>query len=133
MSTMNYRGYSARVEYDDSDGIFFGRIAGISDVVGFHADNVADLKAAFHEAVDDYVETCARIGKAPLKPYSGNVMFRIDPATHRAIAVAADLAGESLNQWAEHLFRSATSSGDPEAEVAGSPRKATRKDVVAGG
>jgi predicted HicB family RNase H-like nuclease len=38
------------------------------DGVGFHADTVADLKAAFREAVDDYVETCAKIGKDPQSP-----------------------------------------------------------------
>ncbi len=31
------------------------RIAGIRDVVGFHADNVAELRTVFEEAVDDYL------------------------------------------------------------------------------
>ena len=65
MNTMSYKGYDARIEYDDEDGIFFGKIAGIRDGVSFHADTVADLKAAFREAVDDYIETCGRIGKSP--------------------------------------------------------------------
>ena len=98
---MTYKGYSARIEYDDDDGALFGRIAGIRDGVGFHADSVEALKAAFREAVDDYVETCARVGKPPQKPYSGNVMFRISPDTHANAALAADLAGMSLNDWAE--------------------------------
>lgn len=37
-NAMTYQGYSARVEYDDEDGIFTGRIAGIRDGVAFHAD-----------------------------------------------------------------------------------------------
>lgn len=105
---MNYKGYSARVEYDDDDGIFFGRIAGIQDGVGFHADTVADLKAAFREAVDDYIETCAKVGKEPQKPYSGKVMFRVNPETHRRAAIAAELSGKSLNQWAEDVLEAAT-------------------------
>jgi predicted HicB family RNase H-like nuclease len=40
MSTMTHKGYAARVDFDDDDGIFFGRIAGIRDGVGFHADTV---------------------------------------------------------------------------------------------
>ena len=68
-NTMTYKGYSARIEYDDDDGIFFGRIAGIRDGVGFHADTVPGLREAFHEAVEDYVETCAKIGKAPQKAF----------------------------------------------------------------
>lgn len=107
--TMNYNGYSTRINYDDQDEILFGQIAGIRDGVGFHANSVEDLKAAFHEAVDDYVETCAKIGKDPLRPYSGKVMFRIDPETHRRAALAAELAGVSLNQWAEEVIGEAAS------------------------
>lgn len=103
-NVMTYKGYSARIEYDDEDGILFGRIAGIRDGVSFHAENVADLRQAFHEAVDDYVETCAKIGKDPQKPYSGRVMFRISPEVHRKAALAAELAGKSLNQWAEEVL-----------------------------
>lgn len=105
---MAYKGYSARVEYDDEDGIFVGRIAGIRDGVGFHADSVAELREAFHEAVDDYIETCARIGKEPQKAFSGQMMFRVNPELHRRAVVAAELAGKSLNQWAEDVLNRAT-------------------------
>jgi predicted HicB family RNase H-like nuclease len=106
-NTMSYKGYTARIEYDDEDGIFFGRIAGISDGVGFHADTVEDLRAAFHEAVEDYIETCAKVGKDPQKAYSGKMMFRVDPEVHRKAALAAELAGKSLNQWAEEALEKA--------------------------
>lgn len=108
MNTMHYNGYSARIEYDDEDEIFFGRIAGIRDGVSFHASTVAQLKAAFHEAVDDYLATCAKIGKQPQKPYSGKVMFRIAPEIHAKAALAAELSGKSLNQWAEEVLDKAT-------------------------
>ncbi|MBL3560918.1 type II toxin-antitoxin system HicB family antitoxin [Rhodovulum sulfidophilum] len=108
-NVMSYKDYSARVEYDDEDGIFAGRIAGIEDVVGFHAESVTELKAAFQEAVDDYLEICAQTGKAPQKPYSGRVMFRVSPEVHRKAALAAELAGVSLNQWAEDVLRKAAS------------------------
>ena len=106
-NTMSYKGYTARIEYDDEDGIFFGRIAGISDGVGFHADTVEDLRAAFHEAVEDYIEICAKVGKEPQKAYSGKMMFRVDPEVHRKAALAAELAGKSLNQWAEEALEKA--------------------------
>ena len=102
---MSYKGYTARVEFDAEDEIFFGHLAGINDIVGFHSDTVADLKAAFHEAVDDYVETCAKIGKTPEKPFSGKVMFRVSPEIHAQASLAAELSGKSLNQWAEEALR----------------------------
>lgn len=101
---MSYKGYSARVDYDDEDGIFTGRIAGIRDGVGFHADTVEGLREAFREAVEDYLETCAKIGKEPQRAYSGQMMFRVNPEVHRKAALAAELAGKSLNQWAEEVL-----------------------------
>lgn len=107
MNTLTYKGYSARIEFDEDDEIFTGRIAGINDVVGFHGESVAELKTAFREAVDDYIETCSHAGRAPQKPFSGKVMFRISPETHRKAAVAAELAGKSLNAWAEEVLEKA--------------------------
>lgn len=107
MSAMHYKGFYARIEFDDDDGIFVGHIAGINDVIGFHADNVAGLKAAFHEAVDDYVATCQKLGKPAEKSFSGNMMFRVDPALHAKAALAAELAGKSLNQWGEETIADA--------------------------
>lgn len=112
-NTMTYKGYAARVEYDDEDGILTGRIAGIRDGIGFHAESVEELKKAFHEAVDDYVETCTKIGKKPQKPYSGRVMFRVDPEVHRKAALAAELSGKSLNQWAEDVLNRAAQDVHP--------------------
>ena len=106
-NTMSYKGYSARIAYDDEDRIFTGRVAGIRDGVGFHAETVDDLRAAFEEAVDDYLETCAKLGKEPQKAYSGQVMFRVDPEVHRKAALAAELSGKSLNQWAEDVLAKA--------------------------
>lgn len=108
MSAMSYKGYSARVEYDDGDGIFFGRIAGINDVIGFHADTVDGLRAAFREAVDGYLATCAKVGKEPDREYSGKVMLRLDPDLHARIAKSAELAGLSINQWGERVLSQAT-------------------------
>lgn len=109
MNAMHYKGYAARIEFDAEDEIFAGHIAGVNDVIGFHADTVVDLKAAFHEAVDDYLATCAELGKQPQKPYSGRVMFRIDPQVHADAARAAELSGKSLNEWAGEVLAKAAS------------------------
>lgn len=107
MNTMTHKGYTARVDFDDRDGIFTGRILGIADVVGFHGESVAELRTAFVEAVDDYLETCARIGKQPLKPASGKVLLRISPELHLHAQIAAQASGKSLNQWATEALEAA--------------------------
>ena len=107
MNTMTYRGYAARIEYSDEDQCLVGHIAGIKDVVGFHGESVAELHAAFEEAVEDYLETCAQLGRAPQKPYSGKLMLRVPPEVHAAVAAAAEVSGKSINQWAAETFTKA--------------------------
>ena len=111
MSTLSYRGYTALIEFDSEDMILTGRIAGINDVIGFHAETPGELVAAFHEVVDDYLETCAKLGKPPEKTYSGKVMFRVPPELHARVALAAKLSGKSLNQWGEAVLERAAVGG----------------------
>jgi predicted HicB family RNase H-like nuclease len=58
MNTMTFKGYAAKINSSDEDACFIGHIAGIVDVIGFHADNVTDLRHAFEGAVNDYLATC---------------------------------------------------------------------------
>lgn len=107
MNTMSYKSYAAHIEYSDEDQCFIGHIAGIKDIVGFHGESVSELRAAFEEAVDDYLETCARLNRSPQKPYSGKLMLRVPPDIHAAVAIAAEVSGKSINQWAAEKFADA--------------------------
>ena len=99
MNTMTYKGYASSLEYSDEDECFIGHIAGIKDRVGFHGESVTELRNAFQEAVEDYLETCEAVGKQSQKPYSGKFMLRIPPELHAKIATAAQVSGQSINQW----------------------------------
>ncbi|MCB0152730.1 MAG: type II toxin-antitoxin system HicB family antitoxin [Caldilineaceae bacterium] len=101
MNIMTHKGYSARIEYSEEDNSFVGHIAGIRDVVGFHGESVNELRAAFEEAVDDYLDTCTRLGRSPQKPFSGKLLLRVDPALHARAAARAAAEGKSLNAWAQ--------------------------------
>lgn len=113
MNVLSHKGYFARVDFDADDELFVGRIAGINDVVGFHSDSAGGLKTAFREAIEDYLETCRAEGRAPDKPYSGKVMFRVPPELHARAALAAQITGKSLNQWAEEALRAAAQRDVP--------------------
>jgi predicted HicB family RNase H-like nuclease len=99
-NTMKFKNYVGTVEYSEEDNCLFGRLLGISDIISYEGDSVVELRAAFEEAVEDYWETCEKIGKAPQRPYSGKVMLRISPELHAEIAMRAEASGKSLNQWA---------------------------------
>jgi predicted HicB family RNase H-like nuclease len=99
MNPMTYKGYAARIDYSEEDEAFIGRVAGIRDIVTFHGASVDEIRAAFHEAVDFYLSTCAERGEAPQKPYSGKLMLRVPPELHARAAMRAEAAGKSLNAW----------------------------------
>lgn len=107
MNKLTYNGYTARIDFDDRDNIFVGRLLGIKDVIAFHADNVADLRLAFEEAVDDYLDACAAIGKLPEKTVSGKLLLRLSPDIHAAAQIKAQSLGKSLNQWASETLSNA--------------------------
>ncbi|MDI9777533.1 type II toxin-antitoxin system HicB family antitoxin [Pseudomonas putida] len=107
MSCMRYKGYAARIEYDERDDIFVGRVLGMRDIISFHASSVSELHEAFRQALEDYLADCAEQGITPEKPASGKVMLRIRPEVHAAASVAARAAGKSLNQWADEVFEQA--------------------------
>ena len=107
MSMMKYKNYAARVEYDQEDRIFVGRVAGIQDIVSFHGKTVDELEQAFHESIDHYLEVSERTGRPAQKPYSGNLMLRIAPELHASVATVAQLQGKSINQWASEILSKA--------------------------
>ena len=108
MNTMIYKGYNARIEFDEQDRIFVGHLAGIRDIVGFHGSSVNELEAAFHEAVNDYLAHCAQLNLPANKPFSGRMLLRVPPEVHAQASVAAQVAGLSLNQWAAQALARAS-------------------------
>ncbi len=108
MKPMTYQGYNARIEYSDEDECFVGRVVGVRDIISFHGESVNEVRQAFKEAIDFYLETCAERGEEPNKPYSGKLMLRVPPEVHASVATAAELSGKSINQWAaEKLLEAA--------------------------
>ncbi len=97
---MTYKDHAARIEYSDEDGCFVGHIAGISDIVGFHGESVEALRTAFEEAVEDYLEACKKLNRIPQNDYSGELTLQVSPDVHAAVALAAQVRGKSINQWA---------------------------------
>ena len=94
---LNYKGYFGSVEFSDEDNIFHGRIIGINDRITYEGDNVKSLRQDFNAAVDEYLDTCAELGKEPEKSYKGTFNVRIEPALHRQLVVYSSSHGKSLN------------------------------------
>lgn len=95
---MTYKGYIGSVHYSEEDEVFHGKIEAINDLIMFEGTSVKELKEAFREAVDDYLETCKEMGREPQKPFKGSFNVRIPSALHRKAAKKATMMGISLNQ-----------------------------------
>lgn len=111
MNTMSHKGYTARVEFDERDSIFVGRILGIRSIISFHGETVAELRAEFEKAVHDYLADCKEQGLTPEKAASGKLLLRVPPEVHSKALVVAQAAGKSLNQWATEVLQRAVQSG----------------------
>jgi len=94
---MEYKGYFAKVEFDEEANIFHGEVINLRDVITFEGETVDKLRKAFKDSVDDYLEFCAERGKDPDKPYSGRFLVRVEPELHKSIAIEARKKNISIN------------------------------------
>ena len=96
---MEYNGYHAVVTFDDEVGILHGEVIDTRDVITFQGKSVDELEQAFRASVGEYLKICEERGRVPDRPFSGRVVLRMEPETHRAVAGAARTSGKSLNSW----------------------------------
>lgn len=105
---MKYKGYVAVPQYNAKDKCFFGKLLGIRDHVIFEGNTVIQIEKAFHEAVDDYLDTCKEMGKPPQKATASKLNLRLQPELHAKLIEAASFEGKSINQYVvdalEHNF-----------------------------
>lgn len=98
---IEYKGYTAVVEFDPSVGRLHGRVvnSGAYPVATFEATDVAGIVSEFQASVDDYLLACKEDGIEPRKPFSGKLNLRLGPDLHQRAAQSATASGLSLNSW----------------------------------
>ena len=101
---IKYRDYLASVQFNADDEVFHGKILGINDLVNFEGVSVKELKKAFAEAVEDYIETCKAVGKDPDKTYKGTFNVRIPQDLHRQAAIQSAQQNMSLNDFVRYAI-----------------------------
>ena len=100
-NVLEYKGYYSKIEYSREDGLLYGRIEGINDLVNFESRQLDDIEKQFHLAVEDYLDFCKELGKEPERAYKGTFNVRIKPELHKQTAAYAVQNSESLNQFVE--------------------------------
>lgn len=102
---LEYKGYLGSVEFSDADDVFHGKLEFIRDLVTYEGTDAQSLKAAFHEAVDDYLELCADEGRSPDTPLKGSFNIRPGHELHRRAILLATRRGVKLNNIVTDALR----------------------------
>ncbi len=124
---MEYKGYMAKVAFDDQTEVFHGEIINTRDVITFQGQSVRELTQAFRNSIEDYLQFCRELGVAPDKPFSGQFVTRISPKLHRQINLAATLCNKSLNAWVtEQLQKAMQGATQPEGKKVSRKSKARK-------
>lgn len=134
MNQMEYKGYTAVIEYDDDDDCFVGRVIGITDRIVFDGESTAELRRHFHEVLDTYFVHCKDVGKDPETPKSGKMLLRLPAELHAYVAHQAETTGESINNIVVGAVEMLKSGGRrPAARAPGGKRVSrTRKPKAVG-
>ncbi len=82
MKTMTYKGYTAEIIYSDEDQCFVGHIVNIDAIAGFHGDTDVELREAFENMVDLYIEVSEEPENLPQKHAAGSFWERLRQAFH---------------------------------------------------
>ena len=98
---MEYKGYIAKVEYDDSTGTLHGEVINAAPypIVTFEASDVDGLKREFRTSIDDYLHWCEEDGVEPRRGFSGKLNIRLGPDLHRQVSVEAAANDMSIDEW----------------------------------
>ncbi|MCD8244935.1 MAG: type II toxin-antitoxin system HicB family antitoxin [Parabacteroides sp.] len=94
---MEYKGYTALIEYSAEDECLIGHVIGINDRLGFDGESIVEITQAFHDVLDNYLALCERAGKLPEQPKSGKLSLRLPVELHAYVAQQAESSGESIN------------------------------------
>lgn len=100
MGTLKYKGYTGSVEYSDDDKCLFGKVQGLhGSLISYEGTTIEEITNDFHEAIDDYLESCKERGIEPAKPYSGKLVLRMSSELHGQVAAAAFATGTTINDF----------------------------------
>ena len=104
---MEYRGYVAAIEYDDSVEMLHGSVvnSGEYPIATFEATDLDGLRREFRLSVDEYLSSCEEDGVEPRKPFSGRLNLRLGSELHQRVALSAVESGMSLNAWIKRTLQ----------------------------
>ena len=106
MKVFHYKGFIGSAEADLTDKCLHGKLLYISDLVTYEGQTVEELENEFKVSVEEYLQTCERLGREPMKPFKGSLNVRIGAELHKEAAVYAAEHGVTLNECIREAVQS---------------------------
>ncbi len=101
MNTLTYKGYIGSIEISEADNCLYGHVLQLPKNVEitFEGATIAELKADFEGAVDDYLAYCQAHHIEPKRAYKGSFNVRLSAEIHAKLDVLARQKGMTLNRF----------------------------------
>ena len=96
---IEYKGYIGQVNFDNDASILHGEVLNIQDVITFQGKTVDEIRQAFQESIDDYLDFCAERGEQPNTPFSGIINLPLSQDLYRKVSQVATEAGKGIQSW----------------------------------
>jgi predicted HicB family RNase H-like nuclease len=94
---LQHRDYFGSIEANIEDDCLFGKVQFIRALVSYEAATVSALASEFAAAVDDYIDTCEKLGVPPEVSCKGSFNVRVGHDLHLAASVTANRQDITLN------------------------------------
>ena len=102
INQLHYKNYYGNVFFSEEDGVFHGKVLGITDSISFEGESVKELIEDFHSCIDEYLEFCKSVGE---KPQESSFSIKLSPELHNMATIYATQKGLSLNIFVEEAIK----------------------------
>ncbi len=102
--TFKYKGFEGSMEFSPEDECLVGEVLFVRSKIIYVGETYPELKAAFEEAVDAYLQHCEDKGISPEKPCSGTFNVRVGTQLHQDATKLAYRHNISLNEVVVHAL-----------------------------
>ena len=99
-NTMQYKGYTALIEYNAEDECFVGQVVGTRHAIIFDGTSVDEIRAHFEDMIDDYPAMCADLDQEPNQPVS-EIMIPVSPELYAKASRKAEYDGVPVRKVME--------------------------------
>jgi predicted HicB family RNase H-like nuclease len=104
---MNYKGYIGKVEYDEKSETFFGKVINIKDIITFQGKSVSELKRAFKDSIEDYLDFCKERNEEPDNPFLESGVVYIPQKLQKKIYRKALESNLNIDTWVTKVLEKA--------------------------